>query len=93
MKKAQKSLQISGRGGTDFQAPLDFFFENRYDGLIMLTDGYASRPKFPNRFHGNILWMIYNDDAYRRQEYSELDTDIRWIASLPRSKYTILPPV
>ena len=93
MKKAQKSLQISGRGGTDFQAPLDFFFENRYDGLIMLTDGYASRPKFPNRFHGNILWMIYNDDAYRRQEYLELDSNIRWIASLPKSKYTILPPV
>ena len=93
MKKAQKSLQITGRGGTDFQAPLDFFFENHYDGLIMLTDGYASKPKFPDRFHGNILWMIYNDDAYRRQEDLELDSNIRWIASLPKSKYTILPPV
>ncbi len=93
MKKAQKSLRISGRGGTDFQAPLDLFFENRYDGLIMLTDGYAPIPRFPERFYGNILWMIYNDDAYRRQAYLELDSSIRWIASLPRSKYTILPPV
>ena len=92
MKKAQKSLRISGRGGTDFQAPLDFFFENHYDGLIMLTDGYASKPKFPDRFQGNILWMIYNDDAYRRQEDLELNSNIRWIASLPKSKYTILPP-
>lgn len=93
MKKTKKFLQITGRGGTDFQAPLDFFFENRYDGLIMLTDGYASRPKFPERFHGNILWMIYNDKAYRMQEYLEPDTGLRWIASLPKSKYTILPPV
>lgn len=93
MKKMRKFLRITGRGGTDFQAPLDFFFENCYDGLIMLTDGYASRPKFPERFHGNILWMIYNDEVYRRQGCFEPDTGLGWIASLPKSKYAILPPV
>lgn len=93
MKKVQKFLLIKGRGGTNFQAPLDFFFENCYDGLIMLTDGYASIPKFPDRFHGNILWMIYNDKAYRSQGLFELDTNLKWIAKLHKSKYTILPPV
>lgn len=93
MKKARKSLKISGRGGTDFQAPFDFFFENRYDGLIMITDGYAPKPSFPKRFHGNILWMIYNEDAFGGQGFYDLDDAQRWIASMPRSKYTVLPPI
>lgn len=93
MKKARKSLKISGRGGTDFQAPFDFFFENRYDGLIMITDGYAPKPSFPKRFHGNILWMIYDKDAFGGQGFYDLDDAQRWIASMPRSKYTVLPPI
>lgn len=93
MKKAQKVLQIKGRGGTDFQAPIDFFLEHHYDGLIMITDGYASVPTIPKSFYGNILWMIYNDNLYRSRTIQELDSELTWIASLPKSKYTILPPV
>ena len=93
MKKARKSLKISGRGGTDFQAPFDFFFENRYDGLIMITDGYAPKPSFPKRFHGNILWMIYDEEAFGGQGFYDLDDAQKWIASMPRSKYTVLPPI
>lgn len=84
MKKARKSLKISGRGGTDFQAPLDFFFENRYDGLIMITDGYAPKPSFPKKFHGNVLWMIYDKDAFGGQGFYDLDDAQKWIASMPR---------
>lgn len=93
MKKAQKKLKIQGRGGTDFQAPIDYFLDNRYDGLIMITDGYAAVPRVPRLFYGNILWMIYNDSMYRAQSTQALDPDLRWIASFPKSKYTILPPV
>ena len=93
MKKAQKVLQIKGRGGTDFQAPIDFFLEHHYDGLIMITDGYASVPTIPKSFYGNILWMLYNDNLYRSRTIQELDSELTWIASLPKSKYTILPPV
>jgi len=90
MKKAQKSIQIEGRGGTDFQEAIDYFLDNRYDGLIMITDGYASVPTVPDHFYGNILWMLYNDFAFRG---GHLDPDLEWITEFPKSKYTILPPV
>ena len=90
MKKARKSIQIEGRGGTDFQEAIDYFLDNRYDGLIMITDGYAPVPTVPDHFYGNILWMLYNDFAFRG---GHLDPDLEWITEFPRSKYTILPPV
>lgn len=90
MKKARKSIQIEGRGGTDFQEAIDYFLDNRYDGLIMITDGYASVPTVPDHFYGNILWMLYNDFAFRG---GHLDPDLDWITEFPKSKYTILPPV
>lgn len=93
MKKARKVLNIKGRGGTDFQAPIDFFLEHRYDGLVMITDGYAPVPDIPKSFYVNILWMIYNDNLYRSRTILELDSDLCWIASLPKSRYTILPPI
>ena len=90
MKKARKSIQIEGRGGTDFQEAIDYFLDNRYDGLIMITDGYASVPTVPENFYGNILWILYNDFAFRG---GHLDPDLDWITTFPKSKYTILPPV
>ena len=90
MKKAQKSIQIEGRGGTDFQESIDYFLDNRYDGLIMITDGYAPVTTVPDHFYGNILWMLYNDFAFRG---GHLDPDLEWITTFPKSKYTILPPV
>ena len=90
MKKARKSIQIEGRGGTDFQEAIDYFLDNHYDGLIMITDGYASVPTVPDHFYGNILWMLYNDFAFRG---GHLDPDLEWITEFPKSKYTILPPV
>ena len=90
MKKARKTIQIEGRGGTDFQEAIDYFLDNRYDGLIMITDGYAPVPTVPDHFYGNILWMLYNDFAFRG---GHLDPDLEWITTFPKSKYTILPPV
>lgn len=90
MKKARKTIQIEGRGGTDFQEAIDYFLDNRYDGLIMITDGYAPVPTVPDHFYGNILWMLYNDFAFRG---GHLDPDLEWITTFPKSKHTILPPV
>ena len=91
MKKAQKSVHIEGRGGTDFQEAIDYFLENRYDGLIMITDGYANVPDVPEHFYGNILWMLYDAQAYRSGRL--LAKELEWITTFPKSKYTILPPV
>lgn len=52
MKKAQKSIKIEGRGGTCFQEPIDYFLDNHYDGLVMITDGYAPKPTLPDTFYG-----------------------------------------
>ena len=92
MKKAQKKLKIEGRGGTSFQEPIDFFLENKYDGLIMITDGYALKPTLPKHFYGNILWMLYDDNTYRKKS-QVLPAQSKWIAELPKNKFTILPPV
>lgn len=90
-KKAAKSLKIEGRGGTDFQMAIDFYCKGKYDGLIMITDGYAPEPKLPMPFRGNILWMIYKD--YEQWNGCGVDCAFEWIDKLPRNKYTILPPV
>ena len=92
MKKAKKSIKIEGRGGTDFQAAINYFLSNKYDGLIMITDGYAAEPKLPKSFYGNILWMLYDEGTYRSKSQT-LPAEHQWIADLPKSKYTILPPV
>lgn len=92
MKKAQKSIKIEGRGGTSFQEPIDYFLDNHYDGLIMITDGYAPKPELPKAFYGNILWMLYNDE-YFRNNGGLLPSAHQWIAELPKNKFTILPPV
>lgn len=92
MKKAQKSIKIEGRGGTCFQEPIDYFLDNHYDGLIMITDGYAPKPTLPDTFYGNILWMLYNDEYYRKN-CQVLPAAHQWIAELPKNQCTILPPV
>lgn len=92
MKKASKSLKISGRRGTDFQEALDYFVSGEYDGLIMITDGYAEIPTLPDNASGNILWMIYDDEAFRTGDSQTLDEYTQWIATFPRSRYIILPP-
>ena len=90
MKKAQKSIRISGRSGTDFQEAIDFFLAGRYDGLIMITDGYADVPELPSSFYGNILWMLYDMLAFQG---GTLAKELEWITTFPKSKYTVLPPV
>ncbi len=92
-KKAQRKYNIHGRGGTDFQAAVDLFIKDKYEGLIMITDGYATPPSLPKAFHGHILWMIYENDSIGGSRGRKLDEDLKWINKLPRNKYLILPPV
>lgn len=90
LKKAVRgSYEICGRGGTDFQPPIDMFVQDRYDGLIMITDGYAPAPELPAKPYGKILWMIYSTSRYYQS--GTLPDSISWIAPLPRSRYLLLP--
>ena len=94
MRKAlKKEFKVYGRGGTDFQAPIDLFLKEKYDGLVMITDGYAPIPSVPKNFKGNILWMIYEDSFLGTSRMAGLSKDLDWIKEFPKSKCVIMPPV
>ena len=68
LSHALKETIAIGRGGTDFQAPIDYAAERDFDGLIILTDGYAPEPLIPAHFKTPILWVCESSDAYRQHE-------------------------
>lgn len=91
LKKAiSGKFTICGRGGTCFQEPVDMLSRENYDGLIIITDGFAPRPSLPPHTSGKILWMIYASSADCRT--GELPPSIDWISGYPQSRYLILPP-
>ena len=69
LKEAKKNLQefkVQGRGGTNFQAPVDYVKEHPdYDGLIIITDGYALTPDVPPHLKAKLLWVIDNESSFR----------------------------
>ena len=75
LKEAQKGKQtfeVKGRGGTSFQAPVNYVAEHPgYDGLIIMTDGYAPVPSVPAFLKTKLLWVIDNEPSYK-QHYDAL---------------------
>ena len=66
-KKNIKELKVCGRGGTDFQAPVDYAVEHpEYDGLIIITDGCATCPD-TERLRTKLLWVIDNESSYKNR--------------------------
>ena len=61
LSKVVREVPVLGRGGTSFQAPIDYAHENGYAGLLMLTDGYAPEPQIPDGFKAGILWVCENE--------------------------------
>ena len=47
LRHALKETFAFGRGGTDFQVPVDYAAKGGYDGLVIVTDGEAPHPSFP----------------------------------------------
>ena len=75
LKEAQKGKQtfeVKGRGGTSFQAPVNYVANHPdYDGLIIMTDGYAPVPSVPAFLKTKLLWVIDNEPSYK-QHYDAL---------------------
>jgi len=65
LKHAIRDSVAAGRGGTDFQVPIDYAAGRDYDGLVILTDGEAPEPEIPAGFRTRILWVCETDAAYR----------------------------
>ena len=64
LKKAMKEVPVIGRGGTSFQEPIDYADKEKYDGLIILTDGYAPQPRIPDNMSCKIVWVCCNRHSY-----------------------------
>lgn len=64
LKKAMKEVPVIGRGGTSFQEPIDYADKEKYDGLIILTDGYAPQPRIPDNMSCKIAWVCCNRHSY-----------------------------
>ena len=68
LKKVIRDVAIVGRGGTSFQEPIDYAHENGYDGLVMLTDGFAPEPIIPDGFKTGILWVCENESCLKQHK-------------------------
>ncbi|MDR0814989.1 MAG: VWA-like domain-containing protein, partial [Bacteroidales bacterium] len=68
MKKAQKSITVRGRGGTNFHSAIDYFakFHKLYDGMIILTDGDAPLPMVSLSQARKMLWICNNQGSFER---------------------------
>lgn len=83
-KKKIELDQIKGRGGTSFQAPLDFFNEHKseYSGLIIFTDGEGEVPKMEGQ-SSNILWILDSRIAFQKNS--------QWISKTLGCQVSYLP--
>ena len=68
LKKVIREQMIIGRGGTSFQEPINYAHEHAYDGLLILTDGYAPQPVIPNGFRTRLLWVCENENCYKNHK-------------------------
>jgi predicted metal-dependent peptidase len=71
-KKNKQTFEVKGRGGTNFQVPIDYVTAHPdYDGLIILTDGEAPVPKVPALLRAKILWVIDNAESFYKRYYED----------------------
>lgn len=60
-RKAKKNFKVHGRGGTDFNEVCQYAEKTKTDGLVIITDGYASAPKKPKGV--KVLWLLTSKDC------------------------------
>lgn len=81
LHKASRTIQIFGRGGTSFQPIFDYLKEhNVYDGLIILTDGYAGHPQMDDSIKAKILWVCEDEKSYNQhKDWMQLYGRVCWM--------------
>ncbi len=81
--KKLKLSEITGRGGTNFQPPIDYFMENRtrYSGMIIFTDGEGEAPELQQE--APVLWILDSRLAFEKARL--------WIQALPGNWGSFLP--
>ncbi len=69
LKKVMREVIAIGRGGTSFQEPIEYAADNGYDGLLILTDGYAPEPMIPDNMHCKIIWVCQDKICYEAHHH------------------------
>ena len=69
LKKVMKDVTAIGRGGTSFDEPIQYANENGYDGLLILTDGYAPEPMIPDGMRCKIIWVCQDQSCYESHHH------------------------
>lgn len=72
LKRARHDITVTGRGGTDFNAVIDYLDQHPvYDGVLIVTDGCAPCPRAPQSRRVPLLWIFMDQSTYEAS-YSEL---------------------
>ena len=69
LKKVMREVLAIGRGGTSFQEPVEYAQENDYDGLLILTDGYAPEPRIPDNMRCKMIWVCQDKRCYEQHHH------------------------
>ncbi len=69
LRKVMWDVLAIGRGGTSFQEPIEYAHENGYDGLLILTDGYAPEPMIPDNMRCKIIWVCQDKSCYEQHHH------------------------
>lgn len=69
LRKVIRETLAVGRGGTSFQEPIEFAHENGFDGLVILTDGYAPEPVIPDHMSCKIVWVCQDGHCYEQHHH------------------------
>ncbi len=66
LKRARREIEVRGRGGTDFQAVIDYLDQHPlYDGVLIFTDGYAPCPRPPKQRRTPLLWVFIDQKTWQ----------------------------
>lgn len=70
IRKANRNIEVCGRGGTSFQPIFDYLKEHIYDGVVILTDGYAEHPNIDEQVKRttNVLWVCEDEKSYEQHK-------------------------
>ena len=76
-RRAKSEICFQGGGGTNFQCVFDFILShNIYDGVILLTDGYAPVPVVSPFIRAHILFLFTSEEEQKLHKV--------WTEKIPR---------
>ena len=58
-------IEVIGRGGTNFECIFEYIKknQNKYDGILIFTDGYAPEVNLNYKLRTKLCWIIYDNEG------------------------------